>query len=47
MDFRGNKFIIIIIYTVHFTHDLSEPIHEQCAFFTFSTVAFYINKHMV
>ena len=47
MDSIGNEFIIIIIYTVDYAHGLSEQSHEQCAFFTFSTVAFFVNTHMV
>ena len=39
--------MIIIIYKVNYAHGLSVQIHEQCLFFTFSTVAFWVNKHEV
>ena len=47
MDFRRNEFIIIVIYIVYYAHGLSEQIHKQCALFTFSTVAFFVNTHGV
>ena len=47
MDFRGNEFIIIIIYSLHYAHGLSKQIHEQWTFISFSTVAFFFNKHVV
>ena len=41
------SFFDCFIYMVHYSCGLSERIHEQYLFFTFFTVAFCTNKHMV
>ena len=43
MEFRGNEFIFIIIYSVYYAHGLSQQIHEQIAFITFSTWCSWLN----